>query len=129
MGTGLHPGSRLPAYCTSLGRVLLEALPSDQAKEIIDASDRQKLTDKTLTTTKALLAELNRIRGQGFSFVDQEVAPNSRSVAVPIRNFDGKTVAAVTVGLHVSRSSEQRIESEILPALYDLQGQLAEILP
>lgn len=129
MGTGLHPGSRLPAYCTSLGRVLLAALPVAQAKEILDASDRQKLTDKTLTTIKALQAELNRVREQGYSFVDQEVAANSRSVAVPIRNFDGKTVAAVTVGLHVSRSSEQRVESEVLPALFDLQAQLAEILP
>jgi IclR family pca regulon transcriptional regulator len=129
MGTGLHPGSRLPAYCTSLGRVLLAALPVAQAKEIIEASDRQKLTGKTLTSVKALLTELGRVREQGYSFVDQEVAANSRSVAVPIRNFDGKTVAAVTVGLHVSRGSEQRIETELLPALFEMQAQLAEILP
>jgi IclR family pca regulon transcriptional regulator len=129
MGTGLHPGSRLPAYCTSLGRVLLAALPVAQAKEIIEGSDRQKLTDRTLTAVKALLAELNRVRDQGYSFVDQEVAANSRSVAVPIRNFDGNTVAAVTVGLHVSRGSEQRIETDVLPALFEMQQQLAEILP
>ncbi len=129
MGTGLHPGSRLPAYCTSLGRVLLAALPVDQAKDIIEASDRQKLTDKTMTTSRALLAELARVRAKGYSFVDQEVAANSLSVAVPIRNYDGKTVAAVTVGMHVSRSPEARIENEILPALFDFQSQLAEILP
>lgn len=129
MGTGLHPGSRLPAYCTSLGRVLLAALPVPQAKEIIESTDRQKMTDKTITSVKALLAELTRVREQGYSFVDQEVAANSRSVAVPILNFDGKTVAAVTVGLHVSRGSEQRIEKELLPALFEMQEQLAEILP
>ena len=129
MGTGLHPGSRLPAYCTSLGRVLLAALPRAQAKELIDASDRQSFTDKTLTAPNLLMAEIDRVRDQGFSFIDQELENNSRSFAVPIRNYDGNTVAAVTVGLHVSRSTPERVETEILPALLSMQAQLAEILP
>jgi len=129
MGAGLHPGSRLPAYCTSLGRVLLAALPEPQAKEVIEATDRQAFTDRTLTSTKALMTEIKRVREQGHSFIDQELETNSRSIGVPIRNYDGNTVAAVTVGLHLSRSSPERLESEILPALYDMQKQLAEILP
>ena len=129
MGAGLHPGSRLPAYCTSLGRVLLAALPKPHAKELIDASDRQSYTGKTLTAPKVLMAEIDKVREQGFSFLDQELETNSRSVGVPILNYDGKTVAAVAVGLHLSRSTPERIENEILPALYNMQAQLAEILP
>lgn len=129
MGAGLHPGSRLPAYCSSLGRTLLAALPKAQAKEILEASDRRALTDRTLTTVKALMAELDKVREQGYAFIDQELVANSRSVAVPILNISGATVAAVTVGLHVSRGSRERIDEEILPAMFDMQAQLAEILP
>ncbi|MGE4430941.1 MAG: IclR family transcriptional regulator C-terminal domain-containing protein [Sphingobium sp.] len=129
VGAGLHAGSRLPAYCTSLGRVLLAALPPEQAKQVIEASDRQRLTDRTLTTVKVLMAEIDRVRDQGYAFIDQELETNSRSIAVPIRNFAGNTVAAVTVGLHVSRSSPERVETEILPAMLEMQAQLAEILP
>lgn len=129
MGAGLHPGSRLPAYCTSLGRVLLAALPEKQAREVLEASDRVQLTANTLTSVKALLAELKKVREQGYSYIDQELESNSRSVAVPLRNFSGETVAAVTVGLHVSRCSPERVEAEILPAMLEMQATLSEILP
>ena len=125
MGAGLHPGSRLPAYCTSLGRVLLAGLPEDQARDVLEASNRAQLTESTLTSVKALMAELKKVRAQGYSYIDQELESNSRSVAVPVRNFAGETVAAVTVGLHVSRSSPERIEEEILPAMLEMQAQLA----
>jgi IclR family pca regulon transcriptional regulator len=128
-GAGLHPGSRLPAYCTSLGRCLLAALPEDQAKEVLEASERTKLTERTLTTVKALMSELKKVRAEGYSFIDQEVENNMRSIAVPIRNYSAETVAAITVGLHVSRGSHDRIMKEILPALLNVQSQLAEILP
>lgn len=129
MGAGLHPGSRLPAYCTSLGRVLLAALPDDQAKDVLEASNRAQLTNATLTTVKALMAELKKVRAQGYSYIDQELESNSRSIAVPVRNFSGETVAAITVGLHVSRSSPERVQDEILPAMLETQAQLAEVLP
>lgn len=129
MGAGLHPGSRLPAYCTSLGRVLLAALPDEQAREVLEASDRLPLTNNTLTSVKSLMAELKKVRAQGYSYVDQELELNSRSIAVPLRNFSGEPVAAVTVGLHVSRSSPERVKTEILPAMLEMQAQLAEILP
>ena len=129
MGAGLHAGSRLPAYCSTLGRVLLAALPPEQAREMLEASDRAKLTEKTLTEVDALMDELERIREAGYAYIDQELEVGSRSVAVPIRNLSNRTVAAANVGLHVSRSSAERVREEILPALFDLQAQLAEILP
>jgi IclR family pca regulon transcriptional regulator len=129
MGAGLHPGSRLPAYCTSLGRTLLASLKKEQAREILQASNRTALTDRTITKLPQLMAEIDRVRAQGYSLVDQELEHGARSIAVPIRNMSGRTVASVTVGLHVSRGSPERVENEILPALFNAQRQLAEILP
>ena len=129
MGAGLHAGSRLPAYCSTLGRAMLAALPAEQAREILEASERAKLTEKTLTDVDALMAELARIREAGYAYIDQELEIGSRSIAVPIRNLSNRTVAAVNVGLHVSRGSSERIRDEILPALFDLQTLLGEILP
>jgi len=129
VGAGLHPGSRLPAYCTSLGRVLLANLPEEQARDVLESSDRQRFTDNTLTTVKALMAELKKVRAQGYAYIDQELEQSSRSIAVPVRNFSGETVAAVTVGLHVSRGTPERIMGEILTAMLSMQAQLAEVLP
>lgn len=129
VGTGLHAGSRLPAYCTSLGRVLLAALPVETARKTIEASTRQALTEHTLTSVKEIMAEIAKVREQGYSIIDQEVAPNSRSIGVPVRNTSGHTVAAITVGVHASRGSIERMVDDILPALLDVQNYLAETLP
>jgi IclR family pca regulon transcriptional regulator len=129
VGTGLHPGSRLPAYCTSLGRVLLAALPEPAAKQILEESKPEALTDHTLTKVKDIMAELGRVRVQGYSIIDQEVAPNSRSIAVPVFNYAGRTIAAITVAMHASRGSIERLEQVALPALLETQAQLADTLP
>jgi IclR family pca regulon transcriptional regulator len=73
MGVGLHAGSRLPAYCTSMGRVLLAALPPNDSRAILMQSDRQPITERTLTDVGHLVGELARIRADGYSIVDQEV--------------------------------------------------------
>lgn len=129
VGTGLHPGSRLPAYCTSLGRVLLAALPTDAARKRIEASVRQPLTGHTLTSVKDIMAELTRVREQGYSIIDQEVAPNSLSIGIPVVNSTGSTVASINVGLHASRGTKERMITDILPALLEVQRYLAETLP
>lgn len=129
MGAGLHAGSRLPAYCSTLGRTMLAALPPEQARAILESSDRTKFTERTLTEIPALMAELDRIRDAGYAYIDEELEIGSRSVAVPIRNLSNRTVASINVGLHASRGTVERVQEEILPALFDVQAQLAEILP
>jgi IclR family transcriptional regulator, pca regulon regulatory protein len=129
MGVGLHPGSRLPAYCTSMGRVLLAALPSDQARALMASSERQKLTSRTLTDLDELMAELDKVRSQGYAIIDQELEAGSRSIAVPIRDLSRQTVAAFNVGVHAAHSTLERLREEFLPHLLDAQAQLAEILP
>jgi IclR family pca regulon transcriptional regulator len=129
VGPGLHPGSRLPAFCSSLGRVLLAALPTDQAEAILRDSERPKITRLTLTDVDDIMIELGKVRDQGFAIIDQEMEIGSRSIAVPISNFRGQTIAAITVGVHAVRAEPKRLTNEILPRLLNAKAQLASILP
>jgi IclR family transcriptional regulator, pca regulon regulatory protein len=129
IGVGLHRGSRLPAYCTSMGRVLLAAAPPEQARALLLESDRKAITARTITDLDALIAELERIRHDGYSVIDQEVEIGSISISVPIRNIVGQTVAAFVVALHATPANSERLRTEILAGLLDAQKELAEILP
>jgi IclR family pca regulon transcriptional regulator len=129
IGVGLHAGSRLPAYCTSMGRVLLAALPPNDSRAILMQSDRQPITERTLTDIGHLVGELARIRADGYSIVDQEVEIGSMSIAVPIRNISGHTVAAIVVAVHATPVMSVKLRTEILARLLVAQSQLAEILP
>ena len=129
VGPGLHPGSRLPAFCSSLGRVLLAALPDDQALAILEQSDRPAITHLTLTDVSSIMAQVRKVREQGYAMIDQEMETGSRSIAVPIVNFKGHTVAAITVGVHAVRAETERLKEEILPRLLNAKSQLAAILP
>jgi IclR family pca regulon transcriptional regulator len=129
IGVGLHAGSRLPAYCTSMGRVLLAALPPNDSRAILMQSDRQPITERTLTDIGHLVGELARIRADGYSIVDQEVEIGSMSIAVPVRNISGRTVAAIVVAVHATPVMSVRLRTEILSRLLIAQSQLAEILP
>jgi IclR family pca regulon transcriptional regulator len=129
IGPGLHPGSRLPAFCSSQGRVLLAALQPDQAKRLLTKSERPSITPYTMTKVPELMAELEKVRAEGYSVIDQEIAVGSRSIAVPILNLSGQTIAAMTVGVHMVRADIDRLRNEILPKLLDAQAQLHAILP
>jgi IclR family pca regulon transcriptional regulator len=112
-----------------MGRVLLAALPPDRARTLLAASERQKLTSRTLTDIDELMVELEKVRTQGYAIIDQELELGSRSIAVPIRDLSRQTVAAFNVGTHVSHSTLERLREEFLPPLLEAQRQLAEILP
>jgi IclR family pca regulon transcriptional regulator len=129
IGVGLHAGSRLPAYCTSMGRVLLAALPPNDSRAILMQSDRQPITERTLTDIGHLVGELARIRADGYSIVDQEVEIGSMSIAVPVRNISGHTVAAIVVAVHATPVMSVKLRTEILSRMLVAQSQLAEILP
>lgn len=129
MGVGLHAGSRLPAYCTGLGRVLLAAQPPEQARRVLAASERPQVTDKTITDLDALMAELAKVAQQGYAFIDGELEAGSRAVAVPLRNIAGETVAAVNVAAPATRLTDERLQQTVLLAMREMQAYLAEILP
>lgn len=127
MSIALNPGSRLPAYCTSLGRVLLAALPEAEAGVLLSSAPLPARTPHTLTSPEALMAELARIRAQGHAIIDQEVEIGLRSVAVPLYNARGAVVAAMNVGVSASIPLEALVK-DYLPALLAVQAELRGML-
>ncbi len=125
----LGVGSRLPAYCASMGRVLLAALPPNEAEALLRRTELRGLTKHTLTRVPDLMAELARVRTQGHAIVDQELEIGLRSVAVPILGADGTVAAALNVGAQASRLSMADIEQEILPRMLAIQAELRSLLP
>ena len=128
MSIALMPGSRLPAYCTSMGRVMLAALPEADALALLEKAPLIPRTSFTKTDIPALMKELESIRAQGFATIDQEVELGLRSIAVPLVNMRGQTVAALNVGLSTSHASLQDLQSRILPALLALQQELKSMI-
>ncbi|MFN3390967.1 MAG: IclR family transcriptional regulator [Meiothermus ruber] len=114
---GLGVGSRLPAYCTSMGRVLLAALEADQLRAYLDSTPLLPLTPHTLTDPVRLRAELERVRAQGYALVDQELELGLRSIAVPVRNARGRVLAAMNVGVQAGRVSQEEMLERFLPVL------------
>jgi IclR family pca regulon transcriptional regulator len=124
MTISLGLGSRLPAFCTSLGRVLLADLPEDEAAALLSAAPRPKLTPRTVTDVDALCSELATVRRQGWALVDQELELGVRSLAAPLRDAGGRTLAAINVGCHPARVDLKTMRGELLPALLDAAGHI-----
>jgi IclR family pca regulon transcriptional regulator len=129
MSISLMPGSRLPAYCTSMGRVLLAALPTDEARRLVEASLRTKRTERTMTDISALMAEIEATRERGYAAIDQEVEIGLRSVAVPLQNARGRTVASLNIGLAATAEGMDAVIRAFIPPLLAVQKELKGMLP
>ena len=117
MSVRITIGTRFPAYATSMGRMLLAAMPEAETDAVLAASALSPLTERTLTDPRELRAELARVRAQGWALVDGELEPGLRSVAAPIHGRDGAVVAAVNVSTSATRDSVERVLDAYLPAL------------
>ena len=128
MSINLMPGSRLPAYCASMGRVLLAALPEAEARAIVEASDRKANTPFTRTDPGALMEELSRVRRQGYALIDQELEIGLRSIAVPLENARGRVVAALNIGAPAAHAAAAEMVERYLPAMREVQVALRQLL-
>ncbi|WP_114964808.1 IclR family transcriptional regulator [Alkalilacustris brevis] len=128
MSIALMPGSRLPAYCTSMGRVLLAALPEEDVRTILGPSPLPARTPRTITDPEAVMAELDRVRAQGHAVIDQEVEIGLRSLAVPVLNARGQVVAALNVGLAAGAGPAEALARRFLPALKEIRAELQGLL-
>jgi IclR family transcriptional regulator, pca regulon regulatory protein len=117
MGISLNVGSRLPAYCSSMGRVLLAHLSEDQLRAYLKRVELKPYTTRTITDPVVLEAELRKVRQQGYSLVDEELEQGLRSIAVPVARREGQVVAALNSGVHTSRASAADMIERILPPL------------
>ncbi len=117
MRVTISVGTRFPAYATSMGRVLLAAQPDEWIDKYLDSVNLRGLTGHTITSAAELRQELHKIRGRGWALVDQELEEGLRSLAAPVRDGDGKVVAAVNVSTHAGRRSLESILEDLLRPL------------
>ncbi len=117
MSVSISVGTRFPAFATSLGRVLLAGKDEEWLEHYFETADLSPITPRTISDPKALRAELDRVRTQGWAMVDQELEEGVRSLAAPIHDSGGTVVAAVNVSVHASRWSLETVQEQLLPRL------------
>ncbi len=115
MSITIAVGTRLPAYATSMGRVLLAGLPDAVLIERLSRIDLRPLTPRTTTSREALRVALEAVRKQDYAAVDQELEEGLRSLAVPIRDGGDHVIAALNVSVHASRASMAVLRRDFLP--------------
>lgn len=128
MTVSIGLGTRFPAYRTSLGRVLLAALPEEQVAAVWEASDRTGTTPRTVTDLDELRDQLAVVRSRGYALVDQELELGVRSVAAPIHDRSGDTVAAVNVSTHANRTPKAELQQRFVPVLLRTAAEIDHVL-
>lgn len=128
MSVGLSVGSRLPAYCTSMGRILLAALSDQLLDAYLDRVDIKPLSPKTIVDKMLLREIVVRVRTDRFAITDEELELGLRSIAVPVCARSGRVVAAMNIGVHASRVSAAEMIHRFLPILHENARGLGQVL-
>jgi IclR family transcriptional regulator, pca regulon regulatory protein len=110
-------GSRLPAYCTSTGQVLLAALDDDEVRRRLPGREFTPMTGRTLRTVDALIARLAEVRRRGYALNDEELAVGHRAVAAAVSNHHDEVAAAMSVSVPAARVSLDRLEEFAMNSL------------
>jgi IclR family pca regulon transcriptional regulator len=128
MSVDLHIGSRLPAYCTSMGRVLLAYLPPEQLEKYLSRVVLTPHTTRTVTTADKLAMLLRNTRRNGYALVDQEYEVGLRSLAVPVFSPSGRVVATLNLSGSAPRMPVYDMQTKFLPHLRNAASELGALL-
>ena len=128
MTINLSVGSRLPAYCTSMGRVLLAGLDPQEATEILKESKLRALTPHTETRIRRLSAIIDDARGKGWALVDQELEEGLISLAVPIVGSSGRTIAAMNISGQANRTPAAEMRRRFLAPLQNAARRISSVM-
>ncbi len=128
MSVDLHVGSRLPAFCTSMGRVLLAYLPQDQLEQYLMRVHFVQYTPRTMTSADKLRLALRNVRRNGYALCDQEFEIGLRSLAVPVQAPNGRVVATVNISGHAPRMPMLDMQTRYLPHLRAAAAELSAFL-
>ena len=128
LAAGLSVGSRLPAYCTSMGRVLLAALPDAELEIYLRNLKPKAYTPRTIVKLPQLRNAILEVRKRGYAIVNEELEMGLRSLAVPVYNRSNYVVAAINVGTHVARVDRSTLLKTCLPVLQDGARSLRSVL-
>ena len=125
MRNSLGVGSRLPAYCTSMGRMLLAGLPDAEAMELLRASVMEERTRYTLTDAEAVLAKVQQARKQGWCLVNQELEEGLVSMAAPVLDRAGRTIAAINISGQANRTTARQMQDAMLLPLREAAREIS----
>jgi IclR family transcriptional regulator, pca regulon regulatory protein len=128
MAVDLHIGSRLPAYCTSMGRVLLAYLPTEQLEQYLAKAVLTPHTTRTIISVEKLRLALRNVRRNGYALVDQEYEVGLRSLAVPVYAASGRVVATLNLSGNAPRLSVLEMQSRFLNHLRNAANELSAFL-
>ncbi|MHB0769044.1 IclR family transcriptional regulator domain-containing protein [Bradyrhizobium sp. 5.13L] len=126
--SGIDIGYRLPAFCTSVGRVLLGRLSNENLAAVISAMPVTQQTSATILDKDLILATIITDRSKGYSLVDQEAEAGFRSISVPIHRYDGAIIAAANIGAHVDRVTTREMIDRFLPLLQEMAATAKPLL-
>ena len=127
MTISLGVGTRLPAHCTSMGRVLLADLPDDELEAFLAGATLEAHTERTITDRARLHAAIEAVRENGWALLDQELELGLRSIAAPLRT-DGRTIAALNVAVAAPRVALDELRGAILPELLSAAERISAAL-
>ena len=128
LSTGLGIGSRLPVYCSAIGRTLLSGLPQQEARARLQAIERPPLTQRTVVDLDNLLDLLDACRQSGWSYSDGELELGVRSMAAPVRDPQGNTIAAMSIAVRAERLGMSEFTETILMPLKRARNELEKKL-
>ncbi len=128
MSVDLHIGSRLPAYCTSMGRVLIASQPPDEVERYLARVELKPYTPRTVNTVEKLKMLLRNVRRNGYAVCDQEYEIGLRSMAVPVYAPSGKVIATVNLSGHAPRMPMMDMQIKFLPYLRAAANELGVFL-
>jgi IclR family pca regulon transcriptional regulator len=115
-------GTRFPAMQTSLGKVLLAALDTDEAERVLAEPSRSGIPPRWEPSLAERTEELRAVRARGWSLTDEQLAPGIRSVAAPLRDGTGRVIAAMNVTVHAAETPVEVLTGEYLPWLLQTAG-------
>jgi len=128
MTVAISVGTRFPAYATSMGRVLLAARSDQWLDGYLASTKLRSLTTHTIADPDTLRRELARVREQGWALVDQELEEGLRSIAAPIRDPEGRVIAAANVSTSALRRDLEQVVSDLLAPLLATARRIEEDL-
>jgi IclR family transcriptional regulator, pca regulon regulatory protein len=129
LSISLSIGARLPAYCTSMGRVLLAALPGPELESYLSKVQLRRRTPQTVTDKECLRQILSEVGREGYALTDGELEEGLRSIAVPVRSSGARVIAAINVSTQAGRVNKSQMVKEFLPLLRKAAQRIGAVLP
>lgn len=128
MSINLGVGSRLPAYCTSMGRVLLSGLPPEQLRTRLQSMELKAHTPHTITDIEQLIERIDQARQQGWAMIEEELEMGLSSVAAPVLDRNGRVVAAVNISGQANPQARAAMLESGLPRLLETVGKINRLV-